>query len=74
MIVTPRDVDLALVVAFGVLQWALARGGAAPALLNQLYFSGVTFFTSLRRRHGATRAGKVLSVMRRAATASASSP
>jgi hypothetical protein len=64
MIVLLATWTLALVVAFGVLQWALARGGAAPSLLNQLYFSGVTFFTlGFGDVTAPTRAGKVLSVI-----------
>ena len=45
---------VALITGFGLLHWVLAGGAAsngasggagAPSLLNQLYFSGVTFFT-----------------------------
>lgn len=54
-----------LVTGLGVLQWALAQGAPKPpALLTQLYFSGVTFFTlGLGDVTAPTRAGKVLSVV-----------
>lgn len=60
----------ALVTGFGALQWALAAraaqsaGGAAPSLLNAIYFSGVTFFTvGYGDVVATTRAGKVLAVI-----------
>ena len=53
-----------LVTAFGALQWAIAaRAPDAPSLLNQLYFSGVTFFTlGYGDVTATTRLGKVVSV------------
>ncbi|GJG87317.1 hypothetical protein tb265_24980 [Gemmatimonadetes bacterium T265] len=62
----------ALIAGFGVLQWAVARdepvlggfGAHAPSLVNQLYFSGVTFFTlGYGDVTAHTRLGRFLSVL-----------
>ncbi len=54
-----------LVTSFGCLQWSLHQDAPdAPSLLNQLYFSGVTFFTlGYGDVTAATRAGKVVAVL-----------